>query len=188
MPPLQTERSLTAESWLTTGKVLTSLTLGPPPSQAIHQSRAPKAGCWAVTLWGKGASKQRQWWEGGVWGKGEREESRIKTRRKLNPAVFLSVWQQGFNNLTEQAALFPHQGEIETPKNDMLVQNTLTGVKRKQNYLLTTQKSWPERANAPFILNVTTIYSFVIRSESLQTSLKNRSVLWVVELGETLQQ
>lgn len=41
----------------------------------------------------------------------ERGERRIKTRRetKAEPSdFFLSVFQQGLNNLTEQAALVPH--------------------------------------------------------------------------------
>ena len=78
VPPLQTGCSLTAESWLTTGKALTSPTLGPPPSQAAHQSGAPEAGCWVVTLRGKGATKQRR---GGRGESGGRERERGKKNK-----------------------------------------------------------------------------------------------------------
>lgn len=56
----QTWGLLTGPSCFSTGKALPSHTLGPPPSHATHQYAAIKAGCWEVTLRGKGAGKQRQ--------------------------------------------------------------------------------------------------------------------------------
>lgn len=71
--------TLTAESWLRTGKALASLTLSPPPSQATYQSGASKAGCWVATPQEKEqANKDR----GGRGESGGREREREKNKNK----------------------------------------------------------------------------------------------------------